>query len=798
MKRLANKAMTVIDDHPAMQNLVNSIPGMVFWKSIDLCYLGGNQRFLDCMGKYVLGKKDEELAWPEAYQNLNYQSEQEVISTKIPKFSEEKHFLTENGTIVKFLIDTYPLYDQNNRVNGVLCISTDRQKSAVEIYLENIIECIPYYIFWKDKHSIYLGCNQNFARLVNKTPVEIIGKSDYELVWGPRDAEIFVKGDQIVMNGQPKINMEEYIVQTDNTQIVMLVSKVPMLDKQGKCIGILGVSVDITNRKKMEAALKQAKDDAEVANRVKTEFIANMSHDIRTPLGGVIGISRLLENEVKTDKEKQYTRWIIESSQQLFGLLNGVLEVISADNVKENELIEEFFDLRQNIQQLISLEIPAIKTKKLAFKVDIDKAIPTHFYGDHTKLHRILLNLLGNAIKFTEQGQIAITVVLLSQSSTEAKLKFSVFDTGLGIPKALISKIFDRFYRARPSYEGNQKGYGVGLHIVRKYIELLGGDIQVDSKPKKGTTFTFTINLKLATSKPASPSLNTQEPDTEIQCPESNTKARLLIVEDNTIALHLIETIAKQIGCEYRSAVNGTEAFALVKKIAFDLIITDLGLPDIDGDELTDKIRKWEIKSKKKQTPIIGLTAQTLGSAELKCRQAGMDKIFIKPIRIETMRELVRTYIPGATGFAEESTICEHPKTEKSLDNTEDDLFRLDHFPIFDLRKGLKIVGNKLILKDILQLMLDEAIPQDRVSIEEAFAAKNWHLVGELAHKMKAGAIYCGATRMQYACQYLENSEKQGETPARLEKLYLQLLQVLQETEHSFTSWLNKYKLLKN
>ncbi|MBA2652454.1 MAG: response regulator [Tatlockia sp.] len=257
-----------------------------------------------------------------------------------------------------------------------------------------------------------------------------------------------------------------------------------------------------------------------------------------------------------------------------------------------------------------------------------------------------------------------------------------------------------------------------------------------------------------------------------------NNAPLLLLVEDNIIALRLVETIVKQAGCRYISASNGENALELAKTIPFELIITDIGLPGISGTELTAAIREWEREQNKKQIPIFGLTAHTLHESETCCLQAGMNRVLSKPIYLDEMQELVFQFIKLNTAQGNSSN---------------EDQSELEHIPLFDYEEAMKNIGNEAILNDLLLLMINEAIPEDKEAIEKAHANQNWQQIEELAHKMKSGALYCGAKRMQYACQSLERHLKNG-NKAPLEKLYRQLIVVVSETEHSIALWLEKTK----
>ena len=668
-------------------------------------------------------------------------------------------------------------------------------------FIDDLINQLPAAIFWKNTESIFLGCNQFFAEFAGlSSPKEIIGKVDYDLPWGKHESDLYRIDDQeVILSQQPKLGIEESQTLSNGKTVTLLTNKIPLISKENVVVGLLGIFQDITARKEMERSLENAKNQAEAANYAKTEFIANMSHDIRTPLTGIIGMANLLEEGLQNPEEKQYAKWINESGEQLLGLLNGILDVVSTENVNEHVLREEIFDLRHCIHDICQLELPTIKLKALHLRVDIDNAIPQYIVSDRTKLHRILLNLLGNALKFTNTGSVSIEIKLLSSLNEQVKLQFLIVDTGIGIPDALQKNVFDRFFRVCPSYKGMYPGQGVGLHIAQLYAKLLGGEINLTSQVGVGTTFYFDLTFKVVQSIKAPPKHESLSPG---QTVETLRIPHLLLVEDNRIALRMAEKIASNAGCYYTSAVDGEHALELAQTMDFDLIVTDIGLPGISGYELTHHIRKWETSLNKKPVPIVGLTAHTQAEAKDTCLQSGMNEIYTKPVNLKTMKEIIYHYMSAADKVPLNiSTVYNLDKPSKlgqDLPDEERSLFELEEFPFLDTSGAIESIGSEDLLREMLRLMLYKAIPDDVDAIQNAYEKNDWELVEKLAHKMKGGAVYCGTIKMQYACQYLERYRKAGHS-AVLNALYQQLMNVVDETKQHIEKWLhNQYLLCSN
>ncbi|KTD23576.1 sensory box histidine kinase/response regulator [Legionella lansingensis] len=649
-----------------------------------------------------------------------------------------------------------------------------------------IIDHLPAQIFWKDCNLIYQGCNTAFVKSLGlHSKEEIIGKSDFDLPVSEKNSARYRADDRkIIQSKEPKLGIEEYQILNDGTERVLSTSKVPLLNKKGEVCGVLGIYIDITDRIKMERSLAKAKEQAELSNKAKTEFIANMSHDIRTPVSGIIGISKLLEERFEHPEEKQYAHWINESGQQLLSLLNSVLDIISASHSLEKDLIEEEFDLHQTLKNLVNLELPTIKLKGLELKLDFDPKIKNAIITDRTKLVRILLNLIGNAIKFTDKGSVGVNVREVETLDDHQLLEFTIWDTGIGIPAELQQQVFERFYRVNPSYKGKYDGHGVGLHIVRNYLTLLGSEIKLESEPEVGTKVTFILRVKLGEPLSISDSSSTSS-EHEIRRMDKRLEvATILLVEDNPVALRIAESLIQRTGCRYVSALNGEEALSLIGKNDFDLVLTDIGLPGMSGQELSAAIRSLP-ETNKNSIPIIGLTAHAVKKVEEDCLKAGMDKILTKPLSIRILQDILEDFLtnkkfkasipPGYLGY--------------ELPETEQDLFKLENFPLFDANTALINLGSKETVKELLDIMLHDNLPQEELDLRKAYQEKRWDNIEKIAHKLKSSALYCGTIKLRYACQYLERYRKAGHLRLQ-EELYHQLHAVIMETKKAIQDWL--------
>ncbi len=345
----------------------------------------------------------------------------------------------------------------------------------------------------------------------------------------------------------------------------------------------------------------------------------------------------------------------------------------------------------------------------------MDDKLPYIIRTDSTKLHRILLNLLSNAVKFTKQGSIELSARLIYRKKIPY-LQCSIKDSGCGIKQEDIKHIFKKFYRVSPSYQGKYSGHGVGLHIVKQYTKMLKGTIKVDSVFNQGTTFTLAIPITIVHSLQ-----NNDVPQREASSysyqqiiSQNKTCYFVLLVEDNPIALKTLEIILQQNQINYLSATNGIQAFELAQQNTFDLVITDLGLPDFSGRELTLLIRNFEQQQKRSPVPIIALTAHATQSEQLNATASGINELLMKPMTQELWRKISHQYL-GQEPLTHNKKILQNELPQE--------LFQVDKLSLLDEIEGVKTTGNRENLVDMLYLMLD-TLPQDAVQMQQAYKSQ--------------------------------------------------------------------------
>jgi PAS domain S-box-containing protein len=634
-------------------------------------------------------------------------------------------------------------------------------------------------LYWKDTQGRYLGCNLEFAKAAGlESPQEIVGKSDRDLLLdtlGEEGINKVAEVDQYVLNhGAEKISEEVGIDKTGN-KAYYLTKKIPLRDEEGNIIGLVGNSLNITERKRQEEELRKEKERAEAANKAKTEFLENMRHDIRTPLTGIVGFAEIIKNEVADPKIKEYTDNLVASSHALLDLLNGVLEAISVSS-DEVPLLRKKFQLKEKLNNIILLNQAKAHQKNLELSFDYDPAIPAYLIGDVTRLHRVALELVNNALNFTNKGSVRLSVRLAKDTEDDVVIRMVVEDTGIGIESEKQQDIYVQFKRLTPSYEGIYKGFGLGLSIVKQFVDDLQGELYVDSQVGVGSKFIVIVKLRKSlldesfgseevaslNNEAVSTSAVEVTPVTKIdsQPSASHKQSRILVVEDNSIAARVVVGMLSSLDCQVDVAEKGKLAVQMAEENHYDLIFMDIGLPDIDGYEVTKRIRLSELN--KKHVPIIALTAHMDEDNKQHCIGIGMNAVLTKPLAREKAEDILNSFIPYRKDQLKSAMVS---ATEEEA---------VAELPVFDFEQVKNQFGNEKSALEMVTMFVD-SLPQEAEQIQAAYDKKDWHSVQLLTHRLKGGVSYCGASRLGEICLKLESAIKEEQSEL-WEELYQQLL----------------------
>jgi PAS domain S-box-containing protein len=445
--------------------------------------------------------------------------------------------------------------------------------------------------------------------------------------------------------------MDEYRFRRSDDTYAVVLDRGYVLHEQGKPVRLISSAIDITDRKRVEVELRDAKERAEMADRSKSEFLANMSHEIRTPMNVILGMADLLWDTELSEQQQEYCRAITRAGRSLLGAISDILDL---SEVEAGRLVLEHkvFDLGELIDGTVAPFAMHAEEKGLELSCEISPEIPMNVIGDPKPLRKILANLLNNAIKFTQRGRIALRIEHDSPSEEPGALRFAVCDTGIGIPRAKHEGIFDQFTQADASLSRQYGGNGLGLTIAKRFVDLMGGRIWVESEIGNGSTFYFTVRLGLSAEDSFSTAVSTQ-PCHAMRSDDQATSGlglddahalRILLVEDSADNCALIRAYFKHLPYSVDIAENGGIAVEKVKRYAYDVVLMDIQMPIMDGYAATVAIREWEQEKGRAAIPILALTAHTRPEDTIRSLAAGCTGHLTKPIGKATLLATLSEY----------------------------------------------------------------------------------------------------------------------------------------------------------
>ncbi|MDM8159699.1 PAS domain S-box protein [Labilibaculum sp. K2S] len=615
--------------------LIDTLPDLVWLKDPQGVYLQCNQRFEQLYGaaeKEIVGKTDYNFVNKE-FADFFRQKDNEAAVADKPSINEEELTFADGHKEIIETIKT-PIYESDGTFIGVLGIGRDitqRKKAEQELIknealISTAVENLPIVFYLIDKSGIFnlsIGAGLKGLCLL---PNQIVGQSVFDLY---KDFPQTIEAINKALSGESAI----FESNVNGVHYLSIVNPISMSDKQA---GIVGVGLDITDRKKAESDLLKAKEKAEESDRLKSAFLANMSHEIRTPMNGILGFAGLLnEPKLSGEQQKKYIRIIEESGERMLNIINDIINISKIESgIIDIHLSET--NINNQLQFVYdSLKLDAYHKKlKLSFRCELDE-YESIIITDGEKFYGILSNLVKNAIKYTDKGTIEFGYAVKGE-----KMEFYVKDTGIGIPKEKIEVIFERFIQADIADKMARQGVGLGLAISKAYVEMLGGKIWVDSEESKGSTFFFTLPSNIDIDKKVK-ILAAVHPDTEEKTviPE-NLGLKVLIAEDDKTSEMLISIELEKFSREILKVNTGTHAVETCHNNPdIDLVLMDIQMPGMNGYEATREIREFN-----KEVIIIAQTAFVLEGDKEKAIGAGCNNYISKPINPNILLSLVQSY----------------------------------------------------------------------------------------------------------------------------------------------------------
>lgn len=680
------------------------------------------------------------------------------LKTKGPSIIEGINVNQSTG--VKFPVEETVGFFEINEIGYVISNSRDiSQRKLIEESLrkqrekyQGIIANMNLGLMEVDLEDTIQFVNPCFEEMSGYKMEELIGRKASDLFLEEDDKMIVEKKRQLREKGQSDM-YESKIINKSGHKRWWMISGAPNFNDHGELIGSIGIHLDVTESKELELNLKIAREKAEESSKAKEAFLANMSHEIRTPLNAIIGMIRELSKERLSEKQSYFAGNISVASQHLLSVLNNVLD-ISKIEAGELHLDAHDFDLKSILSEVRSIMITRCEEKSLYFQINQNTSSNTIFIGDSSRLRQVLINLVGNAVKFTEKGGVTIDYEVKDLPKKKKSLKIVVKDTGIGMNKTYMDRLFNKFSQEDVSVSRNYGGSGLGMAITRELIQLMNGQISVDSKKNIGTT--ITLNIELSEGK-------TENIKTKAMPYKLTEKIKTLLVEDNEFNRIVALSTLKNFNCEVIVANNGLEAVNILRSgEKFDIILMDLQMPVMDGFESTNVIRN-ELKI---TTPIIALTANAFKSELEHCRQIGMNECVTKPFEEITLMETIYKLINTNQGNNIEIN---------GVDNEEGSvLYNLD-----TLQKLFKNDQNQIkLMIDIFINQIDSICPE----INAAYLNGNLNTVYRLVHKIKPSIETMGITGIKEAIRYIEKSTKENSNSVQLQEYITKLINTLNES----------------
>ncbi|MDR0832421.1 MAG: response regulator [Bacillales bacterium] len=559
--------------------------------------------------------------------------------------SSASYFYDRNGEKKGYVIEIF---------NVTEMVREQQRLETQRLLLDKIFSSSPDLIFYIDTDNKYLTVNPRYASISGLSPEEFVGKSPID-IYGEEAGSAYEKMNSEAKNSGISISAEQSLVFADGHIETVDTVRTPLSDSEGKYLGILGFSRDVSNRVAVEnnlrntqLALEKAVIDANESAAHKTDFLARMSHEIRTPMNAIIGVTSIVKNELSplVIKQKELNSVMVHvgqietSSQHLLGLLNDILDLSKIDAGKI-ELANEDVDMRKLFDSVVNIISPRFVEKNITFKYHMDTLKNDHFSTDSLRLRQVLINLLGNAVKFTrELGTVTFNIIDKGNIDGKTILEFTVSDTGIGISKSDIPNLFRSFEQANSSISKKFGGTGLGLAISQKIIQMLGSEIKVTSVLEEGTTFSFEIALSTV-----------NESDAEVvEIVDATNRfkgKRILLVDDVDINRMIVVSLLEITGASIEEAEDGTVAvqkFTENNPNYYDIIFMDIRMPIMDGYEATKSIRAIGSDYAKK-IPIIALTANAFKEDIDAAKAAGMNSHVAKPVDYEKLIEQLFKYL---------------------------------------------------------------------------------------------------------------------------------------------------------
>ncbi|EHP5731465.1 aerobic respiration two-component sensor histidine kinase ArcB [Escherichia coli] len=601
----------------------------------------------------------------------------------------------------------------------------EREETQIQLeqqssFLRSFLDASPDLVFYRNEDKEFSGCNRAMELLTGKSEKQLVHLKPAD-VYSPEAAAKVIETDEKVFRHNVSLTYEQWLDYPDGRKACFEIRKVPYYDRVGKRHGLMGFGRDITERKRYQDALERASRD-------KTTFISTISHELRTPLNGIVGLSRILLDTELTAEQEKYLKTIHVSAVTLGNIFNDIIDMDKMERRKV-QLDNQPVDFTSFLADLENLSALQAQQKGLRFNLEPTLPLPHQVITDGTRLRQILWNLISNAVKFTQQGQVTVRV----RYDEGDVLHFEVEDSGIGIPQDELDKIFAMYYQVKDSHGGKPAtGTGIGLAVSRRLAKNMGGDITVTSEQGKGSTFTLTIHA---------PSVAEEVDDAFDEDDMPLPALNVLLVEDIELNVIVARSVLEKLGNSVDVAMTGKAALEMFKPGEYDLVLLDIQLPDMTGLDISRELTKRY--PREDLPPLVALTANVLKDKQ-EYLNAGMDDVLSKPLSVPALTAMIKKF--WDTQDDEESTVTteENSKSEALLD-----------IPM--LEQYLELVGPKLITDGLA--VFEKMMPGYVSVLESNLTAQDKKGIVEEGHKIKGAAGSVGLRHLQQLGQQIQSPD---------------------------------------
>nr|WP_136251848.1 aerobic respiration two-component sensor histidine kinase ArcB [Ningiella ruwaisensis] len=639
----------------------------------------------------------------------------------------------------------------------------EMQARRLSTLTRSIIDASPDLIYYRNEEGKFAGCNKVAEELTGKTEQELLGLTPHE-VYDEELARQVAASDHEVLERNASITEELWLRFADGRKRYYEMQKVPFYDNDGHRLGLLAFGRDMTERRQAQMQIEQASKD-------KTKFIATISHELRTPLNGIVGLSRMLRDTQLSKEQFEWVSTIYASAITLGNIFNDIIDLDKLDRDKV-EIQLKTVSTKAFVNEIASIIRLLAEDKQLDFHHKIIDPVPVAFEADGTRLRQVLWNMLFNAVKFTPKGSVSLTISATNTSKTTADIHFTIQDTGIGIPKKELNKIFAMYYQVQREDFQSATGTGIGLAICKQMVDKMGGRIEVNSELNKGTCFEITLPVTVSEERAVMEELKV-------------TGLNILLVEDIELNVMVAKALLEKLGQKVSVAMNGKDAIDMVRANTYDLILLDIQLPDMTGFDVARTLLEEDLVL---QTPIVALTANVIKKRE-EYLQNGMDDIIAKPVKKSRMIQVFNEL------FAHEDSEAVTITQSKSDDGESKVRIEKEAPKVLDaelLQTLIETIGDDMVRASLG--VFQEKIPEYMEVMKVALAAQDKDEVCSQAHKIKGAAGSVGLSRVQSTA----NQIQQGDHPAWWENVHdwmEQLDMALEQDVPALEQWLRENEI---